>query len=102
MTQDKQKKETKDNKKIVRYNAQNLKKKKDKTVTLSFNAKDYDDFKKIMKEQNLSPSSVLNQFMVLTNELLTSQDGGEIAFIFEPNDNKQNKSTKKEEKPKDS
>ena len=89
----------KDKRKKVRYNAEGLKKKKDKTVTMSFNKEDYETFKQVMEEQGLKPSSVLNQFMVLTNDLLTSEKGGEVAFVFEPHENQQ---TKKEESPKES
>ncbi len=75
-------------KEVKRFNVQELKEKKDTAVTLKFNGKVYSEFKQIMKEQNLSPSGVLNQFMKLTNELLKS-GSGEVCFIFKENkDNK--------------
>lgn len=71
-------------KEIRRFNVEELREKRDTVVTMKFNGVIYNEFKIIMKEQNLVPSAVLNQFMKLANDLLKSNDGGEIAFVFEP------------------
>jgi ABC-type branched-subunit amino acid transport system substrate-binding protein len=72
-------------KEIKRYEVEELRpEKRNLAVTLKFNEDVYLKFKKIMKEQGLAPSLILNQFMKLTNDLLTSQDGGEVCFIFKP------------------
>jgi len=69
-------------KEIKKFKVQELKEKRDTAVTMKYNGAVYNEFKKIMKEQNLSPSAVLNQFMKSTNELL-KEGSGEVCFIFE-------------------
>ena len=71
-------------KEITKFNAQELKEKRDTAATMKFNGAVYNEFKIIMKEQGLAPSAVINQFMKLTNDLLKDKKGGEICFIFEP------------------
>ena len=71
-------------KEIKRFNVEELRERKDTAVTLKFNGKVYSEFKQIMKEQNLSASGVLNQFMKLANDLLKN-GSGEVCFIFEEN-----------------
>lgn len=80
-------------KEVKKFKAQDLKEKRDTAVTLKFNGKIYAEFKKIMKEQNLAPSAVLNQFMKLTNDLL-KEGSGEVCFIFEETKKKE-ESTKR-------
>ena len=70
-------------KQIKKYNAQDLRERIQKRkVTLAFEEKVWLEFQKIMKEQKLTPSGVLNQFMKLANELL-KEGSGEVCFIFE-------------------
>ena len=71
-------------KEIKRYEIKNLKQLKDKVVTIKLNGDTYTLFKQNMKEQSFVVSDVINQFMVLTNDLLQSNEGGEVCFIFEP------------------
>jgi len=71
-------------KEIKKFDVQNLKERQDTAVTLKFNEKIYSEFKKIMREQGLRASSVLNQFMKLTNQLL-KEGSGEVCFIFKEN-----------------
>ena len=70
-------------KEITRFDAQELKEKRDTAATMKFNGKVYDEFKIIMREQGLAPSAVINQFMKLCNDLLKDKMGGEVCFIFE-------------------
>jgi hypothetical protein len=67
-----------------RFNVEELKQRRERVITLKVNGGVYDLFQKIMREQHLKPSAILNQFMKLTNDLLQEEDGGEIAFVFEP------------------
>lgn len=78
-------------KKVKRFEIKDLKEQKDTNVTLKFNGETYKTFQKIMKEQNLVPSTVLNQFMLLTNDLLKKGEGGEVCFIFEENKKEESK-----------
>ena len=72
-------------KEIKRFNLSELNEgKKDIGVTVKVNSESWKLFRRIMKEQNLIPSTVINQFIVLVNDLLVSEDGGEISFVFEP------------------
>jgi hypothetical protein len=71
-------------KEIIKYNAEELKERREKVVTLKFNGKVYSEFKQIMAEQGYVPSAVLNQFMKLTNKLL-KEGSGEVCFIFKEN-----------------
>lgn len=70
-------------KEVKKFDARELRERKDTAVTMKFNGEIYREFKEIMKEQKLAPSSVLNQFMKLTNNLLKSNSGGEVCFVFE-------------------
>jgi hypothetical protein len=79
-------------KEIIRYDAEELKEKRNKAVTLSFNSKIYEEFKIIMQEQGLVPSAVLNQFMKLSNKLLKT-GSGEVCFVFK--ENKKEEASKK-------
>lgn len=72
------------NQDVKRFNTNELREKRERAVTMKFNGKTYDEFKIIMKEQDLNPSLVLNQFMKLTNDILKKENGGEVCFIFEP------------------
>lgn len=83
----------KEQKEIKKFNAQDLRERKDKTVSLKLNEKTYKEFQKIMKEQDLTVSGVINQFMTLTNDLLKSAEGGEVVFIFEPNKDQEEQNT---------
>lgn len=68
-------------KEIKKFEVLELRERNDTAVTMKFNGEVYSEFKKIMKEQGLVPSKVLNQFMKLTNELL-KEGRGEVCFIF--------------------
>lgn len=69
---------------IKRVEVASLRKKLDWRATLGVNGETYSKFRKIMEEQGLGVSKVINEFMSLTNDLLTKNDGGEIKFIFKP------------------
>lgn len=69
-------------KQTKKFKVQDMRDERNHPITLKVNKKIWDEFKIIMDEQKLIPSAVFNQFMKMTNDLLKSNDGGEIAFIF--------------------